>query len=159
MLTLSHSPPPMKYYLQTDGKEEGPLTAQEIKARNCQPADLVLAENSTEWVPVSSVKELAAEVESLEPLANPLAVVSLVPVALFALFMTFAAISWWGADELLGEVIVPVSMLASCLALIFGHRARNKAAWSQRSMKGYKAAEAGLVLGWLGVIVLGGCLY
>jgi hypothetical protein len=61
MLTLFHAPPLMKYYLQVNGNEEGPLTAQEIKARNCQPADLVLVEDSTEWVPVSFVKELAAE--------------------------------------------------------------------------------------------------
>ena len=146
----------MKYYLQLDGKEQGPLTADELLALTCKATARVRAEDSSEWTVLATVDELAQKAKALPPLSNPLAVWSLVmglfPVLLIYLSIFFMTLMsdqfrrWVGRADL--GLALFVWPLTSILAIIFGHRAKSKIAWCVRAMKGKRMARAGLWLGY-----------
>ena len=48
--------------------------------------------------------------------------------------------------------------IGSVLALIFGYQARNQIARSQGGLSGQGLATAGIVLGWIGIVILLGVL-
>ena len=148
----------MKYYLKLDGKEQGPLTADEIVALTCKATALVRAEDSSEWTVLGSVQELTAKAEALPPLSNPMALASLV-LGVVAMLLLLFILSFgnqyfrWVRPPLSGQILL-AWLAASILAIISGHWAKGNIAWSVRAVKGCSTAKVGLWLWYIFGVIL-----
>lgn len=146
----------MQIHLSRDGQKLGVFSLEEVKARlasgEFRATDLAWSEGRTEWSPLSTIPGVAIAPASppplglppvppplqrmppvLNPPAPPLAVASLV-------------------CGILSLTVLP--FLASIPAIVCGHMAQSQIKRSGGTMGGSGMATAGLIIGYLGFVVI-----
>lgn len=137
----------MQIFIQHNGQQTGPFTVDQVRAGlangTYQPSDPAWHEGAPGWLPLAAIPALGSHAPpSLpgSPGANPSAPRTS-PLAVWSL--------------VLGILSLPCAVLAAIPAVICGHIALKNIRKSAGAQTGGGLAVAGLVMGYLGVLILG----